>query len=39
MTGEERAEMGRRAKDYYLAHYRRAQLLRRLEDFILNGTV
>ena len=39
MTGEQRAEMGRRAKDYYLAHYRRAQLLRRLEDFILNGTV
>ena len=39
MTTEQRAEMGRRAKEYYLAHYRRAQLLRRLEEFILNGTV
>lgn len=36
---DDRAEMGRRAKEYYLAHYRRAELLRRLEEFILNGTV
>ncbi len=32
-----RAAMGRRAKDYYLAHYRREELLRRLERFILDG--
>ena len=37
MTPAARAEMGRRAKDYYLAHYRRAELLRRLEMFILQG--
>lgn len=39
MKPDDRAEMGRRAKEYYLAHYRRAELLRRLEEFILNGTV
>ena len=39
MKPDDRAEMGRLAKEYYLAHYRRAELLRRLEEFILNGTV
>ena len=34
-----RAEMGARIKTYYETHYRRAQILRRLETFILNGTV
>lgn len=33
-----RAGLGRQAKEYYLAHYRRAVLLRRLEAFILDGT-
>lgn len=37
MSAPERAELGARAKDYYLAHYRRAELLRRLETFILQG--
>ena len=39
MSAEERADMGTRAKAYYLAHYRRAQLLHRLEEFILTQTV
>lgn len=37
MDPEARAAMGRRAKDYYLTHYRREELLRRLERFILDG--
>ncbi len=37
MGTEERAALGAKAKDYYLAHYRRAELLRRLESFILRG--
>lgn len=32
-----RLAMGRRAKEYYLAHYQRKDLLRRLETFILEG--
>ena len=39
MSAGQRAEMGSSAREYYLAHYRRAQLLHRLENFILNGTV
>ena len=39
MSARQRAEMGRRARDYYLAHYRRSELLRKLERFILDGTV
>ena len=34
---EERARMGENAKAYYLAHYRRSMLLKRLETFILDG--
>lgn len=34
---EQRAELGRRAKCYYLAHYRRSVLLRRLEAFLFDG--
>ena len=37
MSPDERAAMGRCAKEYYLAHYRRAQLLRKLEEFTLYG--
>lgn len=37
MGPDERAGMGLRAKEYYLAHYHRAQLLRKLEDFTLYG--
>ena len=37
MSAEERAALGARAKAYYQAHYRRAELLRRLETFILQG--
>ncbi len=37
LSPDDRAAMGRRAKDYYLAHYRRSDLLRRLEAFILQG--
>ena len=37
MAPAQRAELGRQAKEYYLAHYRRAVLLRRLENFILQG--
>lgn len=32
-----RTQLGEKAKAYYLAHYRRAELLRRLETFILQG--
>lgn len=38
MTPAARAAMGQRAKSYYLAHYRRSELLRRLERFVLDGT-
>ena len=37
MTETDRAALGAKAKEYYLAHYRRAELLRRLETFILQG--
>ena len=36
---EERARLGANAKAYYLANYRRNMLLKRLETFILDGTV
>ena len=36
---EERARLGANARAYYLAHYRRSILLKRLETFILDGTV
>ena len=39
MTDEQRADMGQKAKDYYSSHYRRSDLLRRLERFILDGQV
>ena len=32
MTDAERAALGAKAKAYYTAHYRRAELLKRLED-------
>lgn len=38
LPADERAAMGRRAKAYYEAHYRRDELLRRLEQFILQDT-
>lgn len=37
MTVTDRAALGAKAKEYYLAHYRRVELLRRLETFILQG--
>ena len=37
MAADQRAALGAKAKAYYLAHYRRAELLRRLETFILQG--
>lgn len=37
LSPAERDAMGQQAKQYYLAHYRRAELLRRLERFILDG--
>lgn len=37
MAETDRAALGAKAKEYYLAHYRRAELLRRLETFILQG--
>ena len=37
MTDAERAALGERAKAYYTAHYRRAELLKRLEEFTLEG--
>ena len=35
----QRAAIGQSAKEYYLAHYRRSELLRKLEHFILEGRV
>ena len=37
MPAGQRALLGARSKAYYEAHYRRAELLRRLETFILQG--
>ena len=37
MTDAERAALGERSKAYYTAHYRRAELLKRLEEFTLEG--
>lgn len=37
MDADRRAALGEKAKAYYQAHYRRAELLRRLETFILQG--
>ena len=37
MTTGQRAELGAKAKNYYLTHYHRAELLRQLETFILQG--
>lgn len=39
MDAVQRATMGQSAKEYYLAHYRRSELLRKLEHFILEGRV
>ena len=39
MGAAQRAAMGQSAKEYYLAHYRRSKLLRKLEHFILEGRV
>lgn len=39
MDAAQRADMGQSAKEYYLAHYRRSELLRKLEHFILEGRV
>ena len=39
MDAAQRATMGQSAKEYYLAHYRRSELLRKLEHFILEGRV
>ncbi len=39
MAAAQRAAMGQSAKEYYLAHYRRSELLRKLEHFILEGRV
>ena len=39
MDTAQRAAMGQSAKEYYLAHYRRSELLRNLEHFILEGRV
>ena len=39
MDAAQRAAMGQSAKEYYLAHYRRSELLRKLEHFILEGRV
>lgn len=39
MGAAQRASMGQSAKEYYLAHYRRSELLRKLEHFILEGRV
>ena len=37
MTDAERAALGAKAKAYYTAHYRRAELLKRLEEFTVKG--
>ena len=39
MDAAQRAAMGQSAKEYYLAHYRRSELLRKLEHFIWEGCV
>ena len=39
MDAAQRAAMGQSDKEYYLAHYRRSELLRKLEHFILEGRV
>ena len=39
MDAAQLAAMGQSAKEYYLAHYRRSELLRKLEHFILEGRV
>ena len=39
MDAAQRVAMGQSAKEYYLAHYRRSELLRKLEHFILEGRV
>ena len=39
MDAAQRAAMGQSAKEYYLAHYRRSELLRKLEHFMLEGRV
>lgn len=39
MDAAQRTAMGQSAKEYYLAHYRRSELLRKLEHFILEGRV
>ena len=39
MDAAQRAAMGQSAKEYYLAHYRRSELLRKLEHFILEDRV
>ena len=39
MAAAQRAAMGQSAKEYYLAHYRRSELLRKLEHFILEDRV
>lgn len=37
MSDAQRAALGAKAKTYYLTHYHRAELLRQLETFILQG--
>ena len=37
MSAEERALVGQKAREYYIGHYRRSDLLRKLERFILDG--
>lgn len=39
MSAEERALVGQKAREYYIGHYRRSDLLRKLERFILDGDV
>ena len=39
MDAAQRAAMGQSSKEYYLAQYRRSELLRKLEHFILEGRV
>ena len=37
MSNNERAVLGQKAYAYYAAHYRRAELLKRLEEFTMEG--
>ena len=37
MSNDERAALGQKAYAYYAAHYRRAELLKRLEEFTVEG--